>query len=102
MFFMKDAAQQALDINIGRVLEMFRSGVLTREQARDGLIRFFEGAAHHDAADLNAHLNRILERVDTGAIDCKDARTKLVKAALASEKNDLRYADILHHMVEEA
>lgn len=102
MFFMKDAAQQALDINIGRVLEMFRTGVLDRQQTCEGLTRFFEGASHHDSADLDAHLMRIVERVDTGALDCKEARHKLVKAALASEKNDLRYVDILHHMVEEA
>ena len=102
MFFMKDAAQQALDINIGRVLEMFRSGVLTRQQACESLTRFFEGAARHDARDLDAHLMRILERVDTGALEPKEARHKLVKAALASEKNDLRCADILHTMVEEA
>ncbi|ESQ86027.1 hypothetical protein AEAC466_02240 [Asticcacaulis sp. AC466] len=101
MFFMKDAAQQALDINIGRVLEMLRSGVLSRDAARDGLLRFFEGAIRHDAGDLNAYLTRILERVDTGSLDVKDARTKLVKAALASEKNDLRCTDILHRMVEE-
>ena len=102
MFFMKDAAQQALDINIGRVLEMFRTGVLNRQQTCEGLTRFFEGATHHDAADLDAHLMRIVERVDTGALEPKEARHKLVKAALASEKNDLRYVDILHHMVEEA
>jgi hypothetical protein len=102
MFFMKDAAQQALDINIGRVLEMLRSGILDRRQACEALTRFFEGALHHDAADLNDHLMRIVERVDIGTLEPKEARHKLVKAALASEKNDLRYVDILHHMVEEA
>lgn len=100
MFFMKDAASQVLDINIGRVLEMFRSGILDREQAREGLTRFFEGAARHDSSDLSVYLTRILERVDTGALEPKEARIRLVKAALASEKNDLRYADILHSMAE--
>lgn len=42
MFFMKDAAQQALDINIGRVLEMFRTGVLNRQQTCEGLTRFLK------------------------------------------------------------
>ncbi len=98
MFFMKDAAQQALDINIGRILEVFRSGVLDRTCALDSLFKFFEGAT--DAGETRAWLDRILERVDSGALDTKDARQRLVKAALASEKHDQRYADILHQMAE--
>ncbi|MGA9658742.1 MAG: hypothetical protein WBQ60_06555 [Asticcacaulis sp.] len=100
MFFMKDAAQQALDINIGRVLEIFRTGIINRAQACENLHKFFEGASKHDTASLNASLMRILERIDTGALESKDARLQLVKAALASEKNDMRYVDILHNIAE--
>jgi len=98
MFFMKNAAQQALDINIGRVLEMLLSGVLSHDQAHDAMTKFFDGAVHKDPTDLHAYLTRMIHQVDKGHVKTDTARAHLVRVALASEKNDPHLSDIIHEM----
>ena len=98
MFFSKkDSDQQGLDINIGRVLEMFNTGVLGPDQARDAVAKFFGGEAQKDVASLNRHLSRILICLNDGTMDTNNARMALVNAAAASEKHDPHYADLLEH-----
>lgn len=96
MFFAKkDSDQQGLDINIGRVLEMFRTNVLDATQAREALTKFFGGEAQKDLPALHSRLTTVLTGVDTGGLDLTKARASLVNAAAASEKHDPHYVAIL-------
>ena len=98
MSMTNDSAHQALDINIGRVLEMFQRSVLTTDQAEAELLKFFSSAERLDGAHLNVDLTHILERVQDGTLDPEKARSELVKAAAASEKNDPRAVEMLHQI----
>ncbi len=100
MFFAKkDSDQQGLDINIGRVLEMFRTNVLDAAQAREALTKFFGGEAQKDLPLLQSHLTNVLAGVDSGALDLTKARNSLVNAAAASEKHDPHYAVALESLL---
>lgn len=100
MFFnKKDSDQQGLDINIGRVLEMFRTNVLDAHQAREALGKFFGGEAQKDLAALESHLTTVLAGIDDGTLDLTKARAGLVNAAAASERHDPHYAALLHTIV---
>ncbi len=98
MSMTRDSDNRALDINIGRVLEMFRTGFLPREAVRQSLAKFFTDAGRRDGPHLDADLHRILDRIDDNSLSLVAARTELVKAAVAAEKNDPKAADMLHHV----
>jgi hypothetical protein len=101
MFFKKkDSEQQGLDINIGRVLEMFQTGVLSLEATREAVAKFFGGEAQKDLTGLNDILTRILTRIHAGALDCNKARSGLVNAAAASEHHDPHYIDRLQALLD--
>ncbi|MDI7775539.1 hypothetical protein [Asticcacaulis sp. EMRT-3] len=101
MFFMKkESDQQGLDINIGRVLEMFRTSVLDPAQTAESLTRFFTGEGQKDIPALQAYLTRVLTAVDDGTIDLSRARACLVDAAGASERHEPNFADRLKTLCE--
>ena len=103
MFFMKkESAQQGLDINVGRVLEMFQTGVLDPAQTSEALMKFFTGEAQKDLPGLNSALAAALEALDKGQVTPSRTRAALVDAAGASERHEPNYADILHQLLEPA
>ena len=102
MSMTRDSDNRALDINIGRVLEMFRTGFLPRQAAHEALAKFFSDCGRHKDAQLDADLDRVLARVDDNSLALKQARENLVKAAVACERNDPKAAEMLHRIAEPA
>ena len=89
MSMAKDRDHQALDINIGRVIELYIRGILGREAAREDLTRYFAGPVlRHAPGDVGAYIDHVLESTDQGRIDAGQARRNLVKAISAAQAND--------------
>jgi len=102
MSMTRDSDNRALDINIGRVLEMFRTGFLPRSAAHEALEKFFTDCGRRKDAQLDSDLDTILNRIDDNSLPLRQARESLVKAAVACERNDPKAAELLHHIAEPA
>jgi hypothetical protein len=86
MSMTRDAGHQALDINIGRILQMYLTGDLSAETTRNNLTRFFGGAPEW-RGDIDAWIDRRLAEMADGR-DAGHVRQDLVKMAAAAERHD--------------
>ncbi len=97
MSMTKDRDHQALDINIGRVIELFIRGILSRDAARDDLKRYFDGPVLRGApGEVDAYILRVLDQTDKQVLDPNQARRELVRASSASQAGDTTF---LHNPV---
>ena len=88
MFLTSDKSHQALDMNIGRVLEMFLGGDISRDQALEHLTSFYNTADECTSpTQLRAYIDAQLDDA-RGRTD--KVRADLVHAAvMAHEGHDL-------------
>ena len=100
MSMTRDAGHQALDINIGRILQMYLTGDLSAEVTRNNLSRFFNGAPEW-RDDIDAWLTRRLDDMRDGH-DANAVRRDMVRVAAAAERHDPHLADMLHSGHEKA
>ncbi|ESQ85377.1 hypothetical protein ABAC460_23765 [Asticcacaulis sp. AC460] len=100
MSMTRDAAHQALDINIGRILQMYLTGDLSAEVTRNNLTRFFNGAPEW-RGDIDAWLTRRLNDMRDGH-DANHVRHDIVRMAAAAERHDPKLAEMLHPGHEKA
>lgn len=92
MSMTRDRDHQALDINIGRVIELYIRGILTREAARDDLIRYFDGPVMRSSpGEVGAYILRVLDLADKDVLDANQARRELVRATSAAQGNDTSF-----------
>ena len=94
MSMTKDAGHQALDINIGRILQMYLTGDLSAEVTRNNLSRFFNGAPQW-RNDIDAWLLRRLHDMRDGH-DASHVRKDMVRMAVAAENHDPQLLELLH------
>ena len=95
MSMTKDAGHQALDINIGRILQMYLTGDLNAEVTRDNLSRFFNGASEW-RHEIDFWLLRRLHDMRDGH-DANLVRREIVQMAAAAENHDPHLLDLLHN-----
>jgi hypothetical protein len=93
----RDAGHQSLDINIGRVIELFIENDIPLEAARENICKHFHGKqVAENRADLEAHVTHVLETLRSGELEPVQARTGLVHAAAAAEKGDKAFVSLIH------
>ena len=97
MSMTRDAGHQSLDLNIGRVIELFIEGDIPLEIARENICKHFHGkSVAENRASLETYVNNVLDMVRTGELEPVQARTGLVRAAAAAEKGDKAYASLIN------
>ena len=97
MSMTRDAGHQSLDINIGRVIELFIENDIPLEVARENICRHFHGkSVAENRASLDTYVTNVLEMVRTGELEAVQARSGLVRAAAAAEKGDKAYASLIN------
>ena len=100
MSMTRDAGHQSLDINIGRVIELFIENDIPLETARENICRHFHGKqVAENRASLDTYVTNVLEMVRTGELEPVQARNGLVRAAAAAEKGDKAYASLINTQV---
>jgi hypothetical protein len=96
MSMTRDASHQSLDINIGRIVELYIEGDISAEMAREDLKRFFRGKrVAEESANLETYIANVLEMLQTGELEPVQARNGLVRAAAAAEKGDPAFAGLI-------
>jgi len=96
MSMTRDAGHQSLDINIGRVIELFIENDIPLEVARENICKHFHGKhVAENRASLEIYVGNVLEMVRTGELEPVQARTGLVRAAAAAEKGDKAFASLI-------
>ena len=96
MSMTRDAGHQSLDINIGRVIELFIENDIRLEVARETICKHFQGKhVAENRASLDTYVTNVLEMVRTGELEPVQARNGLVRAAAAAEKGDKAYASLI-------
>lgn len=89
-----DASHQALDINIGRILEMFLKGEIARDKAETDLAVFYKGKHRNVAAsDVRAYLAAQLDQAEACAAK---VRTNLVQMAALARSGRSEFDTRLH------
>ena len=83
MSMTRDDGHQALDFNIGRILQMFLIGDLSFDATKAELAKYY-----HPSAEFDTALGRTLDNLKGGGLSASQARADLVKAAAAAERND--------------
>jgi hypothetical protein len=97
MSMTRDAGHQSLDINIGRVIELFIENDIPLEVARENICKHFHGKqVAENRAHLETYVTNVLEMVRTGELEPVQARTGLVRAAAAAEKGDKAFASLIN------
>ncbi len=97
MSMTRDAGHQSLDLNIGRVIELFIQNDIPLEIARENICKHFHGkSVAENRASLETYVNNVLDMVRTGELEPVQARTGLVRAAAAAEKGDKAYASLIN------
>ena len=97
MSMTRDAGHQSLDLNIGRVIELFIEGDIPLEIARENICKHFHGkSVAENRASLETYVNNVLDMVRTGELEPVQARTGLVRAAAAAEKGDKAFASLIN------
>ena len=97
MSMTRDAGHQSLDINIGRVIELFIENDIPLEAARENICKHFHGKPVAESrAALEAYVTNVLEMVRSGELEPVQARTGLVRAAAAAEKGDKAFASLIN------
>ncbi len=100
MSMTRDAGHQALDFNIGRILQMYLTGDLSAEVTHNNLTRFFNGAPEW-RGDIDTWLMRRLEDMRDGH-DANVVRRDIVRVAAAAERHDAHLLDMLQPGHEKA
>ena len=97
MSMTRDSGHQSLDINIGRIIELFIENDIPLEVARQDICKHFHGKqVAENRASLQTYVGNVLEMVRTGELEAVQARTGLVRAAAAAEKGDKAYASLIN------
>ncbi len=97
MSMTRDAGHQSLDINIGRVIELFIENDIPLEVARENLAKHFHGKqVAENRASLDTYITNVLDMVRSGELEPVQARTGLVRAAAAAEKGDKAFAGLIN------
>ncbi len=97
MSMTRDAGHQSLDINIGRVIELFIENDIPLATARESICRLFHGKhVEENRASLETYVTNVLEMVRTGELEPVQARNGLVRSAAAAEKGDKAYASLIN------
>lgn len=92
----RDIGNQALDINVGRILEMFVSSQINLAIAKSDLARLFDQPKNTvGAADLDDYLELMLGQLKSRDIETGDARADLVRIAALAQ---VREADFTAHI----
>ncbi|MGZ3297657.1 MAG: hypothetical protein ACXU8U_05790 [Asticcacaulis sp.] len=92
----RDASHQSLDINIGRIIELYIDGDITADVAREDLIRFFHGKKVAEQSDnVRTYISNVLDMLQSGELEPVQARNGLVRAAAAAEKGDPAFAGLI-------
>jgi len=92
-----DAGHQSLDINIGRVVELFIENDIPLETARENICKHFHGKqVEENRVSLDTYVTNVLEMARTGELEPVQARNGLVRAAAAAEKGDKAYASLIN------
>jgi len=91
-----DGSHEALDINIGRALEMYLADDISLSKTKLELMRFF-GVPSHSArrADLEAYLTLLLEQVKCRDLEAGDVRSDLVRMAVLAQSHDADFAALI-------
>ncbi len=96
MSMTKDASHQSLDINLGRVVELFIEGDIPIETARENICKHFHGKhVAENRAALETYVNNVLDMVRSGELEPVQARNGLVTAAAKAEKGDPAFASLI-------
>lgn len=97
MSMTRDAGHQSLDLNIGRVIELFIENDIPQDVARENICKHFHGKqVAENRANLETYVNNVLDMVRTGELEPVQARTGLVRAAAAAEKGDKAFASLIN------
>ncbi len=97
MSMTRDAGHQSLDINIGRVIELFIEGDIPLETARENVCKHFHGKqVAENRQSLGTYVTNVLDMVRTGELEAVQARNGLVHAAVAAEKGDKAFAGLIN------
>ena len=97
MSMTRDARHQSLDMNIGRVIELFIENDISLDVARENICKHFHGKhVAENRAALDTYVNNVLDMLRTGELEPVQARTGLVRAAAAAEKGDKAFASLIN------
>lgn len=97
MSMTRDAGHQSLDLNIGRVIELFIENDIPLEAARENICKHFHGKqVAENRANLETYVNNVLDMVRSGELEPVQARAGLVRAAAAAEKGDKAFASLIN------
>ena len=97
MSMTRDAGHQSLDLNIGRVIELFIENDIPLETARENICKHFHGKhVAENSANLETYVTNVLDMVRSGELEPFQARTGLVRAAAAAEKGDKAFASLIN------
>jgi len=88
-----DTDHQALDLNIGRIVELYIKAEIPLAVARKDLTRFF-GESHNPtvSSDLQAYLGGILAQMRAGDLEPAEVRADLVRLAALAFAQDPDFA----------
>ncbi len=88
-----DAGHQAIDLNIGRIIDMYLMAEITLPMAKADLLKFF-GAPHtvQIATDLEAYLSQMLDQMRNGDLEPGEVRADLVRLAALANAHDPDFA----------
>lgn len=96
MSMTRDIGHQALDINVGRILEMFVGSQISLAIAKRDLAQLFDQPKNTiGAADLDDYLELMLGQVKSRDIETGEARADLVRIAALAQAHD---ADFTAHI----
>lgn len=87
------ADHQALDLNIGRIVELYIKAGITLAVARKDLTRFF-GESHNPtvASGLQEYLGGLLAQMRAGDLEPAEVRADLVRLAALALMHDPDFA----------
>lgn len=88
-----DADHQAIDLNIGRIIDMYLMAEITLLQAKTDILNLF-GRLHaaETMADLDAYLSQMLEQMRKGDLEPDEVRTDLVRLVALANAHDPDFA----------
>lgn len=96
MSMTRDIGRQALDINVGRILEMYLGSQISLAMAKNDLAQLFDQPKNTvGAMDLDDYLELMLGQVKSRDIEAGEARADLVRIAALAQAHD---ADFTAHI----
>jgi len=101
MSMTKDEDHLAVDLNIGRIVEMYLIAEIDLPTAKTDLAALFGIAADNPLhTDLEAYLGRLLKETRTGEVEAGDTRANLVKLAALAQSGDNDFAAYIDNSQE--